>query len=115
MPKGILKKESQPQKKSIIWDEPTIAQHDLERGGRMKISEPKTPFIHYSIETDTLHGTSIDPPPMVLVEAVEKINIASPNDPADWSSEDEKEKKDSDFAKKRKLHYKMGEALKRNI
>jgi protein phosphatase inhibitor 2 len=115
MPKGILKKESQAKKKTIIWDENTIAQHDLERGGRMKISEPKTPFIHYSIETDTLHGTSIDPPPMVLEEAVQKIHIESPNDPQDWSSGDEKEKKEVDFAKKRKLHYNMGEALKRNI
>ena len=32
----------------IQWDEPTIAEHDKERGTRMKIEEPDTPFNHSS-------------------------------------------------------------------
>ncbi len=114
--KGILKKDGKSGKKSIVWDEHAIAQHDLERGGRMKIDEPKTPYIHYSMETDTVHGSSIDPPSMVLADAVEKIQIDTLPDQNDWSSGDEQEKdsvqKKKDFDKKRKLHYNMGKALR---
>jgi len=31
-------------RKGVQWDEPTIAEHDKERGTRKKIAEPKTPF-----------------------------------------------------------------------
>ena len=34
----------------ITWDEPTIAEHDKERGTRMVIDEPDTPFASYTIE-----------------------------------------------------------------
>eukprot|EP00922_Rhytidocystis_sp_ex-Travisia-forbesii_P053341 GHVS01079096.1.p1 GENE.GHVS01079096.1~~GHVS01079096.1.p1 ORF type:complete len:245 (+),score=59.74 GHVS01079096.1:322-1056(+) len=37
-------KEEFGSKKSIRWDESTIALHDQERGTRMKIDEPNTPF-----------------------------------------------------------------------
>lgn len=49
--KGILRKradESKPREKrslgGIKWDEPTIAEHDAERGTRMKIDEAPTPY-----------------------------------------------------------------------
>lgn len=32
--------------KGIVWDEETIAEHDMDRGTRQKIEEPDTPFIH---------------------------------------------------------------------
>jgi len=35
-------------KKSIEWDEVAIAEHDLTRGTRMTIDEPKTPFAYDS-------------------------------------------------------------------
>ena len=35
----------------IQWDEETIKEHDKERGTRMKIDEPKTPF-HYLDEAE---------------------------------------------------------------
>jgi hypothetical protein len=30
--------------RNITWDEPTIAEHEKERGTRRKINEPKTPY-----------------------------------------------------------------------
>lgn len=35
---------SAAQEKAVHWDEETIAEHDKERGTRMKIDEPPTPF-----------------------------------------------------------------------
>ncbi|KAF0715264.1 Aste57867_3478 [Aphanomyces stellatus] len=37
----------------IKWDEETIALHDLDRGTRMKIEEPNTPYHYYAGEADT--------------------------------------------------------------
>lgn len=31
----------------LKWDEETIAAQDKERGGKMKITEPKTPYNYY--------------------------------------------------------------------
>jgi len=39
-------------KKNLTWDEPSIEEHDLLRGTRMKIDEPNTPFIHYDQDSD---------------------------------------------------------------
>jgi len=33
------------EKKRVVWDEATIAEHDLERGTRQKIEEPNTPWM----------------------------------------------------------------------
>ena len=49
--KGILKHKSPEVKKpepnqQIKWDEEVIAEQDKERGGKMKIREPKTPYNH---------------------------------------------------------------------
>lgn len=33
-----------PGEKGLTWDENTIQAHDKERGGKMKIDEPKTPY-----------------------------------------------------------------------
>mmetsp|Transcript_14321 Transcript_14321/g.31084 ORF Transcript_14321/g.31084 Transcript_14321/m.31084 type:complete len:266 (+) Transcript_14321:83-880(+) len=37
-------------KKALKWDEHAIEEHDLLRGTRMKIDEPKTPYSHYDHE-----------------------------------------------------------------
>lgn len=37
-------------KKHISWDEQTIAEHDKQRGSRMIINEPKTPYNRLGIE-----------------------------------------------------------------
>lgn len=44
---GILKRgDSHKKVTGIHWDEPTLAEHDKDRGTRMKIDEPKTPYHH---------------------------------------------------------------------
>ncbi len=48
--KGILKHAAHEEKKSaqLKWDEETIASQEKERGGKMKITEPKTPYNDYN-------------------------------------------------------------------
>ena len=36
----------------ITWDEEAIEAHNKERGTRMKICEPDTPYIYYNEEND---------------------------------------------------------------
>eukprot|EP01057_Protomagalhaensia_wolfi_P003093 Protomagalhaensia_wolfi_Nauph_80__3092@NODE_3163_length_867_cov_61_425121_g2479_i0_p1_GENE_NODE_3163_length_867_cov_61_425121_g2479_i0NODE_3163_length_867_cov_61_425121_g2479_i0_p1_ORF_typecomplete_len236_score63_63IPP2/PF04979_14/6_4e18_NODE_3163_length_867_cov_61_425121_g2479_i0113820 len=49
-PESILKPSKPNAKepeddKHIVWDEKVIAEHDLERGTRQRIDEPKTPYV----------------------------------------------------------------------
>ena len=51
--KGILKHKtgsthSGKDLDHLKWDEETIAAQDKERGGKMKITEPKTPYNYYN-------------------------------------------------------------------
>jgi hypothetical protein len=58
-----------PQKDKIHvkWDEETIAKHDLERGTRMKIEEPNTPYHYYTSDQEeeeavgTCHVEAVSP------------------------------------------------------
>ena len=49
--KGVLKnKQAAKQDKNaghLQWDEEIIATQDKEHGGKMKITEPKTPYSYY--------------------------------------------------------------------
>lgn len=56
--RGILKTERRPSKfAGLQWDERVIADHDLERGTRQKIEEPKTPFHRpRGLEDDMVDG-----------------------------------------------------------
>ena len=60
----------------ITWDEATIAEHDKERGTRMKITEVDTPFLIYEPEPDTAitavqrnAGESPNPADIIAAEA----------------------------------------------
>lgn len=44
--------DSGQDKPHVTWDEETIALHDLQRGTRMKIEEPNTPYHHYGSDME---------------------------------------------------------------
>ncbi|KAI0371565.1 hypothetical protein BV20DRAFT_978909 [Pilatotrama ljubarskyi] len=62
-PKGILKNApvttpggtQQPQH-SLQWDEENLALTEAQKDSHMKITEPKTPYVRYNAETDTVEG-----------------------------------------------------------
>ncbi|KAK6588538.1 phosphatase inhibitor 2 [Cryptosporidium xiaoi] len=41
-------KDSYKTRKGVTWDEDNIELHDADRGSRMKIDEPNTPYYYYS-------------------------------------------------------------------
>jgi protein phosphatase inhibitor 2 len=59
----------------IKWDEETIALHDLDRGTRMKINEPNTPYHYYDQEADMDSPT----PPSIGISAISmQLHDANP-------------------------------------
>ncbi|KAJ8600649.1 hypothetical protein CTAYLR_006928 [Chrysophaeum taylorii] len=84
--------------KKISFDEKTIAEHDKERGTRMKIEEPETPFLYYNPATDSATD---------LEAVAAKLNNGSELPKAVQMAQemDEETKKAQDFAEKRKGHY----------
>lgn len=62
-PKGILKNaphgtnaQAPNQAHSLQWDEENLALTEIQKDSLMKITEPKTPFVRYNAETDTVEG-----------------------------------------------------------
>ncbi|KAI1796056.1 hypothetical protein LXA43DRAFT_1090153 [Ganoderma leucocontextum] len=59
-PKGILKNAppSTPggTQHSLQWDEENLALTEAQKDSHMKITEPKTPYVRYNAETDTVEG-----------------------------------------------------------
>lgn len=41
---------------SLQWDEENLALTEIQKDSLMKITEPKTPFVRYNVETDTVEG-----------------------------------------------------------
>lgn len=41
---------------SLQWDEENIALTEIQKDSLMKITEPKTPYVRYNAETDTIEG-----------------------------------------------------------
>ncbi|KZT71495.1 hypothetical protein DAEQUDRAFT_724010 [Daedalea quercina L-15889] len=58
-PKGILK-NAPPQhptsQHSLQWDEENLALTEAQKDSQMKITEPKTPYVRYNAETDTVES-----------------------------------------------------------
>ena len=58
--KGILKKRQKPAKGGIQWDEENLMLTEAQKDSTMKVTEPKTPFLHYNEKTDEITGASSD-------------------------------------------------------
>ena len=41
---------------SLQWDEENLALTEAQKDSQMKITEPKTPYVRYDAETDTVEG-----------------------------------------------------------
>ncbi|KAI9356204.1 hypothetical protein DFJ73DRAFT_958340 [Zopfochytrium polystomum] len=134
--KGILKSSSDRAPPTRLrWDEDNLMITEAQKDAKDKITEPKTPFIHYNIDTDEISGTSGSVPPMELSAALGKAKgrdhssgslFSSDSESgrksggSDWESTDEEEKsalteedreKHERFAKLRAQHYNMRAAL----
>jgi len=57
-PKGILKTAAPqtPGQQHLQWDEENLALTEIQKDSLMKITEPKTPYVRYNAETDTVEG-----------------------------------------------------------
>ncbi|RHZ55464.1 hypothetical protein Glove_415g34 [Diversispora epigaea] len=138
-PKGILKKPSVnfQQRNKLKWDEDNIQLTESQKNSTMKISEPKTPFIHYNQETDeimtdlrTIPGLTLESSstgnknlgsnnisPVGSLSSVSPSSAHFPDSIKDeWESEhsdedEETKEKRRRFAELRAKHYNMKEAL----
>lgn len=58
-PKGILKNAppaTPSGQQHLQWDEENLALTEAQKDSHMKITEPKTPYVRYNAETDTIEG-----------------------------------------------------------
>ncbi|KAI9138585.1 hypothetical protein BKA69DRAFT_1090858 [Paraphysoderma sedebokerense] len=74
-PKPILKRSisSCDKAQRIKWDEDNIQLTGEGRGTRQKITEPKTPYIHYNLDSDEVLGVTSEIPPFELTQALEPL------------------------------------------
>ncbi|KAF9514235.1 hypothetical protein BS47DRAFT_890955 [Hydnum rufescens UP504] len=63
-PRGILKNAGPPAVPGtrLTWDEENLALTEINKDSLMKITEPKTPYVRYNAELDTVEGMSEIPP-----------------------------------------------------
>jgi len=82
-PKGILKNAPPLQHTTsgqhLQWDEENLAATEIGKDSLMKITEPKTPFVRYNAETDTVEGMTAEIPPFSLEP--HSPNPSAPNSP----------------------------------
>ncbi|KII95265.1 hypothetical protein PLICRDRAFT_149852 [Plicaturopsis crispa FD-325 SS-3] len=79
-PKGILKNAPPVPghgHHSLQWDEENLALTEIQKDSLMKITEPKTPFVRYNAETDTVEGEI----PSLDLASLGRYT-ASPSDPS---------------------------------
>lgn len=87
-PKGILKNAPPLPRGSstdnhLTWDEENLAATEIGKDSLMKITEPKTPYVRYDAETDTVEGMSEIPP-----FSLEGQTPSVPNSPAPITSKE---------------------------
>ncbi|KAG7396329.1 hypothetical protein PHYBOEH_002464 [Phytophthora boehmeriae] len=120
---ALVHGQQQHQDAHVSWDEETIARHDLDRGTRMKIDEPNTPYHYYAESDDAVSParSQSGQPPIQWDELQSKLQDVQDAKKSEWDSDDDsasggihfaerdaegkKIKKDPKFAEKRKQHY----------
>ncbi|TPX61106.1 hypothetical protein PhCBS80983_g01385 [Powellomyces hirtus] len=138
MPKGILKHSADAEvpTRGIKWDEDNLMITEAQKGGTMKIDEPKTPYIRYDSANDMLLGSTGSVPPMELSTAIDnakaqqqaesvagneaqdatrqrRVSVDEWDDDADEENMDPEElEKHRKFEALRASHYNMKAALK---
>ncbi|TPX33766.1 hypothetical protein SmJEL517_g03430 [Synchytrium microbalum] len=138
---NIAEASSNPASSRIRWDEDNLMMTEAAKGATMKITEPKTPYIHYNADTDTVLGTSANVaiPPIELTTAMQQYsdtvattnNTKSPSvrstsassfasNGSEWDDSDDDEEADPEeqerrrkFKQMRAQHYNMKEALRK--
>ncbi|KAG0178362.1 hypothetical protein DFQ28_008525 [Apophysomyces sp. BC1034] len=136
--KGILKKPHQSGRDNpephLKWDEANLELTESQKDSTMKVDEPPTPYIRYNPETDEVLNMPADAPFNKLAhEEPEDFSLDAGNESDrsstssgrrrrvylsddDWESEneedEEKNKDHEEFAKKRAMHYNMGNVLR---
>ncbi|CAJ0755442.1 5_t:CDS:2 [Entrophospora sp. SA101] len=135
-PKGILKKPSvnfQSKQPRLTWDEDNIQLTEGQKDSTMKITEPKTPYIHYNQETDEImtdleslglalggggrrsSSNSISPDGSLFSTSPSSAHFPD-SIKGEWDSDTEEDEeareKRRKFAQLRSKHYNMKEALK---
>lgn len=118
----ILKRKNDPSGTAptrIKWDEDNLALMESQKTSTMKITEPKTPFIHHSASSDQIFNTMIA---MELEDAVnDRFSLSSENASKngeidmlgadkDWEDENVEEEewnKRQKFNQLRAHHYNM--------
>lgn len=110
----------------VTWDEETIALHDADRGTRMKIDEPKTPYHHHDAHDHErlTQSEGVNEGPALswdrLHAKLEQVqDEAKERDFKDNEREEEKNVRAAGnydkerFAEKRKKHYNEFERVQR--
>ncbi|KAF7729885.1 hypothetical protein EC973_003619 [Apophysomyces ossiformis] len=137
--KGILKKPHQLGRDNnpephLKWDEANLELTESQKDSTMKVDEPPTPYIRYNPETDEVLNMPADAPfNKAAHEEPEDFSLDAGNESDrsstssgrrrrvylsddDWESDNEndeqKSKDHEEFAKKRAMHYNMGNVLR---
>ncbi|KAI9593730.1 hypothetical protein BDF19DRAFT_447703 [Syncephalis fuscata] len=135
--RGILKKpsvyfdkddEGSGHQSRLKWDEESLLVTEAMRGtAKMKIDEPKTPYVYYDptkdkeLQEDT-DAAMDDMPPLELTEpAKEEMVVAMEESEDDWHSDEElnkpmteeEQEHHHEFEQKRSEHYNMRDAMRR--
>ncbi|KAJ2608098.1 hypothetical protein EV177_005152 [Coemansia sp. RSA 1804] len=119
-PKGILKKSSEFGDKDIHlrWDEDNIRITEAQKDAKMKVDEPKTPYIRYNPDLDAdiqemedlKLASDMSSVPSSIASSPKKAQIVAPTD---WVSSDDDDEAETEaekakherFRKMRQQHY----------
>jgi len=123
-PKPILKQNRVHKPRSgLLWDELNIEETSKERGTRMKIDEPDTPY-NYDYVSSSSEEEDPQPKPVQQAENVVSSNWDAINNKLETAQKkqehgldlvagvEEEKKKKEDFMQKRKAHYNEGKKWK---